>query len=211
MKSTDNKILNVFEQLADIRHKLELTFVEQVQQNIQTIPMINSGMNLMKVAINRRYEFEKDVFGKLRQFSSSPTSGKEIVKRPEETEEQTQEIIQVITVTDPHLVHIPLNIQNRSMELQQFEFQGGEILDYSQRKKVGETIKFDPPSLILKEGESTEINAVLEIDNERFASGQRYCATFTIKSDYEKKMNIIIDILDKEKFGTKSYPIIRMV
>ena len=215
MKSNNDAIISTFEKLASIRYQMELTFIEQVLQNTDEkfflSNAINSSMNLLKIAVNRRYSFEKDVFGQLRGKSHSEKMEEPDTKVEEEVESNTPEIIQVITILEEQMITIPLSIQNYDSASQVFIMEGGDIIELEQGLRTDEQLTFEPTVLTIAGGKSEDIKLIMKISVDKFETDKRYISSFTIKSKYEKKMNVLLNIVSREVLGDRTYPIIRML
>lgn len=215
MAESSNTIINTFEKLANIRHKLEITLIEQVQQNTNEkfflSEAINSGIDLMKIAVERRYSFEKDFFGQIRGKSDSHTETKTDPKSSDESKSDVTEIIQIITILEEQTVTVPLSVQNYDTDSQDFTLEGGDIIELDEGQKINEKLSFDPISMQIGGNEKQEFKLKIIITPEKFETNKRYISSFNIKSKYEKRMNVLINIIPKETLSDKAYPIIRML
>lgn len=215
MKNNNDTIISTFEKLANIRYQMELTFIEQVLQNTDEkfflSNAINSSMNLLKIAVNRRYSFEKDVFGQIRGKSHPETMEESDAIVEETVESNTPEIIQVITILEEQTITVPLSIQNYDAASQVFTMEGGDIIELEQGLKTGEQLTFAPSVSTIEGGKSEEVKLVMKISVDKFMTDKRYISSFTIKSKYEKKMNVLLNIVSREVLGERTYPIIRML
>lgn len=215
MKPSNSSFFHTIEKLASIRHKFELTLIEQMQQNtvkmFSSSTMINSGLDLAKIIVNRRFAFEKDVLSQI-QKKNSTINAEEISSEVKSAARFGDvETIQVITACEPHLVTIPFLIHNYDETTHIFTLVGGEIIDIDQAEKTEKKLIFEPTQLAIDGQQSGEVKLMIEIQDEKFQVDKRYIAAFQIKSNVVKRINIIINIVDKNEFDARPYPIIKML